>query len=658
MMRSTITLFIMLVGLQLSVFAQDGGASAGHIYTWLDTQQIQQQINSISEVETRYPDSALFIYKSTFSESRKQKFTFGMANSLRGLGNVYAFKHNSVEAIRFYEQAIKVAEREERLWPMMPQLYNNIGTVYDNMAQYEWAVRAYTKALSYKGVVGEQSKVSEASIYFNLASTFYFLQQYEKAEHYLNIAEKMGISSKDQHLLGQIYNNHGSLMAQQNKLEKGLHYFQQSLAISDRSKIRNIAATLNIGVLYYKQGHYDLALPLLTSLLQRADSISLQERVTIFITLGAIYLDKKEYKKAEETWLTALKESEKNHLANNLVVINNNLFELYQTLGKTRLALQYHIDYMKLKDSFNNKEVIHKVHFLEARYRTVEKDKELAQQRLIILEQQSRIRTNYLWIWGSLLGFGILIIVIILIRRAGINQRRILQAKLVNQEQSETLLKQQKELDLLKAMMEGEEKERARIARELHDGIGGMLAAMKMNCSLEENVDIGGRIVKLQQMIEVTTDEVRKTAHNLMPDVLIRNGLEKALALYVEHISFEKGLEMDIVFQGTPFHLNKSSELIIYRIAQELIQNILKHAQASKASILIKHFKEKLSIIVEDNGRGFNMHDHANGLGLGLQNLTFRVNTLGGNVDLHSLPGRGTTIHIEFDIEQLRDKHN
>jgi signal transduction histidine kinase len=214
-------------------------------------------------------------------------------------------------------------------------------------------------------------------------------------------------------------------------------------------------------------------------------------------------------------------------------------------------------------------------------------------------------------------------------------------------------LKQEKELGYLKAMIAGEEKERTRLARELHDGIGGMLAAAKMGLGAIKNADDTAALANMMRLLSDTATEVRQTAHNLMPDILTRNSLKDALLLYCADINLHSGLEIDLQFYGGPEAMNKSAELILYRIAQELVQNIVKHAHATEAVMQIIQDGSRLNLIVEDNGIGFEQQEVDKGFGL--QNLQFRVQALQGYISITSAKGKGTSVYIEFDLEKLKN---
>ena len=267
----------------------------------------------------------------------------------------------------------------------------------------------------------------------------------------------------------------------------------------------------------------------------------------------------------------------------------------------------------------------------------------------MLARNQVELKNKNIWIGGISGGILCLAALLFSFYLVGKHKQRTQAEKIRNLEQG-------KELSDLKAMVEGEEKERARLARELHDGIGGMLAAAKLNLgSVKEVHPALAGIAALDDVIGLLNDtaaEVRQTAHNLMPDVLIKNGLQQALLLYCANINNADQLDIDLRFIGSLDKISKSGELMLYRIAQELIQNTIKHANATEAVIQVIQDNGRLNLIAEDNGTGFDMVN--NSKGFGFQNLQYRVQALQGYISVTSALGKGTSVYIEFDLEKLK----
>jgi PAS domain S-box-containing protein len=225
----------------------------------------------------------------------------------------------------------------------------------------------------------------------------------------------------------------------------------------------------------------------------------------------------------------------------------------------------------------------------------------------------------------------------------------------------EDLLEREKELEqLTDARMEAEEAERRRIARELHDGLGQMLSAIKFNIEVLEDteglkeVDLK-KLLEVKQLLDSVMTEAREISHNLMPSVLEDFGLKPALQLLCE--SFAKRLEIPISFQvhGVEGRLGNALEVNIYRIAQEGLNNISKHAHAKSVSVQL-HFDEGgLRLTIEDEGEGFTTplpKAPAEKGGMGLINMKHRASTFGGSLTVESHPGKGTTIIVQIPHAQ------
>ncbi|HEV7332325.1 MAG TPA: PAS domain-containing sensor histidine kinase [Flavisolibacter sp.] len=206
-----------------------------------------------------------------------------------------------------------------------------------------------------------------------------------------------------------------------------------------------------------------------------------------------------------------------------------------------------------------------------------------------------------------------------------------------------------KEMLLLEALREGEEKERSRIARDLHDEISGMIAAAKMQFSsllahVPQIADTTGYQQGIQ-LLENAALQVRRTSHNLMPEILLENGLSEALRRYCRNVSSDS-LLIDFISIGENRRFSPTFELSLYRIAQEFISNILKHSHATTALVQISVHDNMLSLVIEDNGKGFSTDAEKNGTGLA--SIRRRVEAMKGTLDISS--GNGVQVYLEFEM--------
>ena len=201
------------------------------------------------------------------------------------------------------------------------------------------------------------------------------------------------------------------------------------------------------------------------------------------------------------------------------------------------------------------------------------------------------------------------------------------------------------------AVLEAEDRERVRIARDLHDGIGQMLAAARMalgNFLAKKNIEDTDIQTSLD-LLEDSIREIREISHNMMPGALTKLGLPTALKQFVNRINSLEILQINLQIVGVKERLNEKTEMMLYRIIQEILGNIMRHAEATKVNIeLIKH-DDELVLIVEDNGKGFDSEKIKN-QGIGIKNIASRVEYLNGSVNFDSAMGRGTSVIVEIPL--------
>jgi two-component system NarL family sensor kinase len=228
-------------------------------------------------------------------------------------------------------------------------------------------------------------------------------------------------------------------------------------------------------------------------------------------------------------------------------------------------------------------------------------------------------------------------------KEAELNQQRIRE------------LEKDKQLVAVDSMLKGQEEERSRLAKDLHDGLGGLLSGVKFSLrNMKDNLivtpDNMAVFERSLDMLDTSIRELRRVAHNMMPEMLTKFGLDEALKEYSNSVTATKLLTVKYQPFGMKERLDKSSEIIIYRIVQELINNILKHAAASEVLVQLIREENRLSVLVEDNGKGFDTSILENSRGAGWTNIKSRVDYLKGRLDIYSEPNKGTSVTIEFNV--------
>jgi len=204
----------------------------------------------------------------------------------------------------------------------------------------------------------------------------------------------------------------------------------------------------------------------------------------------------------------------------------------------------------------------------------------------------------------------------------------------------------------ISALYDGQEFERQRISRDLHDGLAQHLIAVKMsfeNLINRKEFDDEKKISELKQQIFNSIEELRKISYDLAPAGMMDFTLEGAINNMCQQIQKNSNLVIEFSSYGDLSGLDKRSKIYLYRIIQEALNNTIKHAEATKVDIQITETKEHFVLMIEDNGKGFDIDNKALGLGKGLLNIRERSILLNGSFDVESIPGVGTTIRIKTD---------
>ena len=364
-------------------------------------------------------------------------------------------------------------------------------------------------------------------------------------------------------------------------------------------------------------------------------------------------LQLKRYGPAKKQLLDILAEGNFTKDVNNRKTIYSQLASINEALSNEKEAYSWLKRYSALSDSLSDIRHQETVTELEAKYQNSENRNQIAelkseksQQDLEVTEQK-----NYVLV---LAGISMLLFIAALFSYLYYrnNRKLILQNELIYQKEIETRIQAEK-LTATKAMLEGEEKERERIAKELHDGLGGMLAGVKFNLSgwasrqlePQKRGEFDGILMQLDRAV----GELRGVARNLMPESLLRFGLETALKDLCEFF-MNDGLEIDLQTYSIAQDLPLAAQLNIYRIVQELISNAVRHAQATAILLQCSQSTGTFFITVEDNGIGFSPRQPLEGKGMGLGNIANRVEYHGGTLEINAEPGQGTTVNIELNL--------
>ncbi|WP_306354145.1 sensor histidine kinase [Flavobacterium sp. '19STA2R22 D10 B1'] len=513
------------------------------------------------------------------------------------------------------EEAMPLAVKGED-YEVVSSIYKSLGIISMNALEREKANDYLNKAIEYIDKASKASYTYEESkleTYIIKAENLLELGRYEEAKKALDITYSILRKYPQSNLNGSFYYAQGLYYSKTNQLEESIKSYDKGIINSDYH--HNILLRNRLNFAKYlplkKLGRYAEARDLLEELLNNENILT---------------IDKKNY--------------------------NKELASVYEKLGDTKNAYKYSSQYITLSDSLNASEYREEIAALEAKFNKSENEKKISQLEAH-KERASLIAENNKLYYGLLVAvLFILVLLVLILWRNSKNQKKMALEHRKNYDQNLTNLKNQKEIDVMQAMIRGEEAERKRIARDLHDGIGSMLSSLKMrfikvNTALDTvNAD---EIENMNTLLNNSITELRQVSYNLIPESLLKLGLEHALNDLC-HILNTNDIQIEFQSNKIENTIPESAQITIYRIVQELLNNALKHANCTTILVDCSQNQDRFFITIEDNGVGFDIDKMGDFQGLGLKNLKNRVDLLNGKIEIDSTPETGTAINIELTV--------
>lgn len=608
-----------------------------------DSTQVKNLLDLGYNYEQVYPDSAILTYNKAYDIAKKRELYFfaGKANQYKGI--VYSDMGRYDSAIYYYEKSkqyfSKVNDQK-----VLADVDVNIGNVYSLKAEYTNTVEYYLKALIIYDSINET--VNSLVAYGNIATIFEKINRFDEAKSYYYKSIEIAKKIKDSTQLIYNYYNLSSLYLKQGKNDSVISVLTKAKPFLSKNSNLHLSFLINYG-----ESQYFLETKSYKKAIELADkALEIEKKINDpnYLAMSHILLAKC------QMFLNRLESAEKNVQAAIEVGINNKevlmsayslLSDVFKAKKNYKGALINKETYFKFYDSIINEKQRNTINSLNVRYETEKKDKEIAQQQLTLETQEIELqqkRTQY----SIMTGIAIFLLVSSLLGWFLYQQRQ----KRKNQEI--LTLKREQQVKTLESLMEGEEKERYRIAKELHDGVNGDLSAIKykLTSMLEHKTTVVNEVVA---MIDKSSEQVRAISHNLVPPSLEKFNLIEALEDYCATMNDAHQPIINFQHIGTRPELSKNNEINIYRIIQELVSNSIKHSGAEEITVQLSSHEKQIQITVEDNGTGFNPND-IKSKGIGFKNIASRIDYLNATKDLVS-NAKGTSYTIEIDIEKLND---
>ncbi|MBC8756633.1 sensor histidine kinase [Kordia sp. YSTF-M3] len=362
---------------------------------------------------------------------------------------------------------------------------------------------------------------------------------------------------------------------------------------------------------------------------------------------------KKNYLKAIEYYKKADSIPLKKNIAKTKVIFYENMADTYEKAKDYKNAAIYLKKFINLKDSIGDEFQNIAINETNSKYNTKTISADLSKLQtlytLVDTERENEKKRKNSQLIISLIVLALVIISAYLIQK-NTRKKQLLaeQAKDLEAQKVSTLLKEQ-ELSSIDAMIEGQEKERKRIAEDLHDDLGALMATVKLHFENIETAQNEDAVTKTSSLLDEAYDKIRTIAHAKNAGVIANQGLLVAVTNMSAKISSANKMNIEVISFGLEERLENSLELSLFRMIQELIANIIKHSEATNATIQLTQHEKNLNIIVEDNGKGFDPSNNKSS-GIGLETIKKRVEHLNGKLSIDSTLGKGTTILVDVPL--------
>lgn len=614
---------------------------------------VDSMLNSAKSKLYSSPNEAFELAQQVVELSVEQGNQLLLANGYKLLGAYYSDIKNDFDLAKLnYQKADSIFRHNkgEEYAKGIGAIYHCYGVIDHRLGNYWEAIQYYYNALSVLDSIRD-NEIRPKTLN-NLSNLYAFLKDYSRAEKYSRECLRISIENGNKQMISVVSVGLADALISQGKFEEVLSLLLNSKEIATEQKNLYILELvhLNLGSYYYlSESNYKKSIGEYLQALNYAKELGSEwEVMRITTNVSEVYFLDNQLGQAMEYAEKSLGIAERMGIGDIKQRALSILAKVYASKGQYSSAYENLLKSYIIRDSvFNDSKQMH-VNYLESRYHSEMKEKEI-----IILKNTQREhelilkrRKYQLIILITIILIVALVAAFIIVRN---KYRQLLDAqKLHIQEQQIKQLEQEKQLVATQAILEGEATERKRLARDLHDGLGGMLSVVKLGLhDVKSGVALDSddvlRFNKVLEMLDSSIRELRRVAHNMMPESLMRYGLKASLTDFCGNIP-----NVQFHYFGNEQRLDSKLEMMIYRTAHELVNNALKHAQAQHINIQIVQETDRVSLTVQDDGVGFDPKVKSEGTGL--DNIRSRAQSYNGTMDIFSEAGNGTEVNVEFKL--------
>lgn len=519
------------------------------------------------------------------------------------------------------------------------KIYHGLGNASFNMGEHPEALKLYTKALQYFAKIGDTK--SQAGIHSNLAQLFQLDNDHAQARLHVKTGLALLENQKKSSAYLLMLHAMANIYGQSNFIDSALMLDKEGLAISYEINLPEYTSMFldnkancfmysnrpdSAKKYFYKSMAIDMA------------AGNIKQQSDTWLNLGVLASMQQQPDSAEKYFKRSISLADRCGYKLGKMYALKSLGELYQEKKQFEASLKTHKAYFAVKDSIANEKKDAAVAEWKAVFDTEQKEQEIKMGKVMLDRQNLMIY-----------GIGVISVLALLTVYFAAKRNQVRKEKTFNE------LAFQREQKAAADVINAEEAERRRIAAELHDGVGQTMTAAWLNLqAIGAGANINPADSELLQtttnLVQESCTEIRGISHNMMPDVLLSKGLVPATKAFTANIS-QDHFSVMVSADEQESKLDKMQELMLYRVIQECVQNTIKHASATELDISINHEPGSISLMIEDNGKGFNPKQNLEGEGLGMNNIRSRVNYLKGTVEWNSsIEHGGTLVAIHIPI--------
>ena len=605
------------------------------------------------------PQLAMKAAREWLKESRKLKIDIQEVSALYALGNLSNITGDYKNTIKYSSEAISLLHKF-KIEKGLAACYNIMASAYKHLGEYPKAIDYFMQCLSYSEKTND--KIQEANAYQNIATLYLLQKEYKKSAENLdraaNLYRELG---DDDGVLTTLF-NFANILKEEGKFDQARTHYKTILDYREREGNKAVIAYVNINLsqMLVEEERCGEAVVALKKTLGLLKELKFHSDIAIVLNdLGLCEAKLGHKKEAINYFKEALVIGDEQSLSVYKSDIYKNLAQLYQEEKNFEKALEF---YQKGVATVADQKTLDKEKYVakiqegyetqlkEARILLLEKEQKLSEvelQKVELTVKRQRIVRN-----AFIAGFILVLIILIILRLSYVKRLRI-QKKLnlqqeENAKQKITDMMKDHKLSVIERYQEGQDEERSRLSREIHDGIGSDLAGIKIAFEhYTENHKDELQSKRIANAINNACVDVRSLSHQLHPLSFSKIGFISFLTDFIDQITKKSKLDIQTYFFPEEDIDKLPAELLAdaYRIVQELINNILKHAEATKADVQLTKHEDHLNIVITDNGKGFIKNKKQ---GIGLRNIKERLQKIKGTLDIDSGSSHGTSITIDI----------